>query len=198
MNKKYVVGILLFLIFIVCIGIGIYIQKISEITDTKITKIAEVAERKVTDECTSEGNELEVNLNLSEKKISPDAVFVIKKKFKKCGHETKEYEMAPQFTVNMTEEELKKVYKGYEIESFSNHEVVLSKEEEGICDEHFVLRENQGQIVVYGIGSDDSEKIVERTGIIVNYLPEEDREKIKNGIFVNGNDSLNRVIEDYE
>ena len=197
MNRKIAIGIILALTFIVCIGIGIYIYKINELSDTKIEHVTEIAKDKVTDECTEEAEEL-IAANSIEKKVSPNAVFIMKKEYKKCGHTTKKYEMAPQFTVNLNQEELQKIYENWKIESFSNNEVVMKKIEEGICDEHYVLKDEEGQIAIYQLDENNAEKIIERTGIIVRYLPEEDKANIKKGIFVNGNEALNRLIENFE
>ncbi len=197
MNHKLITGIILLLIFIVCIGIGVYIFKINELSNTKIEHIAEIAQEKVTDECVKEAEEI-AEVNSIEKKVSPNAIFIMKKEFKKCGHSTKKYEPAPPYAVNLTEGELKKMYENWEIESFSNNEVVMKKIEDGICGEHFVLRDAEGQIVIYQLDEDNNEKLLKRTGIIVRYLPDEDKSNIEKGIFVNGNEALNRLLENYE
>lgn len=197
MNHKIATGIILVLIFIVCIGMGIYIYKINEISNTKLKNVTEVAQDKITDECTEEAEELAA-VNSIEKKVSANAIFIMYREYKKCGHTTKKYETAPQFTVNLNQEELQKMYENWEIKSFSNNEIVMKKTEEGICDEHFVLRDEEGQIAIYQLDENNGEKIIERTGIIVRYLPEEDKENIENGIYVNGNEALNRLLENFE
>lgn len=185
------------MIFIVCIGIGIYIYKINEISNTKIEQIAVVSSEKITDECTEEAEEL-LQANSIEKKVSPNAIFIYKIEYKKCGHTKKEYDTAPQIAVNKTESEIKELYFNWELESFSNNEVVLKKVEEGICDEHYVIRDEEGQIVVNKLDENNNEEIIERTGIIVQYLPDSDRENIHNGIYVNGQEALNRLLENFE
>ena len=132
------------------------------------------------------------------KKVSPKAVFVIKRIYDECGHTTKNYLTAPDDAINKTEKEIKEIYKDWEIESFTNNEIVMTKHENGSCFEHYVLRDEDGQIVVYRIDEENQEKIYERTGILTKYLPQTDKIQIQNGIFVNGKDALNRLLEDYE
>ncbi|MBR6033713.1 MAG: BofC C-terminal domain-containing protein [Clostridia bacterium] len=197
MKYKKAIGIMLVLIFIVCIGIGNYIYKINEISNINIKSITEVSNQKVTDECTKEGEEL-IQTNWTEKKVSPNATFIYKLSYKKCGHTIKKYDTAPQITVNNTKEELEKIYSDWTIESFSNNEVVLSKTEEGMCDEHYVLKNEEGQVAIYTIKENGEENVLERTGIIIKYLPEEDQKKLKEGIRIDGHEELNRYLEDYE
>ena len=185
------------MIFIVCMGIGIYIHKINELSNTKIEQITEVSNEKITDECTEEALEL-AEVNATERKVSPNAVFIYKIEYEKCGHTKKEYDMAPQITVNRNENEIKEMYPGWELEGFSNNEIVLKKKEEGICDEHYVIRDEEGQIVIYQLDEENNEKVLERTGIITQYLPDADRENVEKGVFVNGHEALNRLLEDFE
>ena len=197
MNRKVAIGILFTLIFVVCVGIGNNIYKINNLSNTKIEPIKVVSDEKVTDECTQETEELAL-ANAIEKKISPNAIFVYKIEYLKCGHTIKKYESAPNAAVNKNETDLKEMYSGWEIESFSNNEVVLKSKVNGICDEHYVIRDEEGQIVVYTISEDNKEKVLERTGIITQYLPEIDRQNVQKGIFVNGHEALNALLEDFE
>ena len=52
--------------------------------------------------------------------------------------------------------------------------------------------------MVYSINEKNEEQVFERTGIFTQYLPQEDRVNIKKGIYVNGNEALNTLLEDYE
>lgn len=197
MNQKVIVGILLVFIFIACMGIGNYLYKINELSETKIEQIAEISDGKVMDECVEEAREL-LEANSMLKKVSPNAIFIFKKEYEACGHTIKQYVDVPADAINKTQQELKELYKDWEIEGFSNNEIVLSKKEPGICNEHYVLREEEEQIVIYRIDENDKETVYERTGILTKYLPETDKINIQNGLRVNGKEALNCLIEDYE
>ena len=74
----------------------------------------------------------------------------------------------------------------------------MSKEEEGECGEHYIVRENNGKVTIYEILEDGSEKEYEITDIGTEYLTETDKINMQNGIRVNGKQALNQLIEDFE
>ena len=197
MNNKVILGLVLSLIFITSIGIGFYAVKIREVQEFEMEYTSQALGEKITDECTDEAQEL-IEANAGEQKVSPNAIIVVKKHYAKCGHATKEYIPVTEEMVNLSKLEIEGLCKDWTLEGFSSSEIVVSKEEEGTCGEHYVLREEDGRIVVYNIDEENNEKIFERTGIITKYLPETDRINIQNGIFVNGKEALKRLIEDYE
>ena len=74
----------------------------------------------------------------------------------------------------------------------------MSKEEEGECGEHYIVRENNGKVTIYEILEDGSEKEYEITDIGTEYLTETDKINMQNGIRVNGKQALNQLIENFE
>ena len=69
---------------------------------------------------------------------------------------------------------------------------------EGICDEHYLLKENNGYIAIYRKDNEGKEKLKETTQIVTTYLPETDRQSLKNGIEIIGKENLSLTLEDYE
>ena len=203
--KKF--GIIFFSFFVVFIAIllGIYVFSDKDNKNNNGEIIGEKLSEEIYDECTEEGELIleskESNIietNTKEEKITPNCVITLKRYYKGCKHITNEYLNVPQELVNKTEEDLQKKYKDWIIKKFSSTEIELYREFEGKCGEHFVLRENNGKIVINKISEDDKEIIFEETDISVDYLSEEDKEAIKEGIKVFGNENLNQVIEDFE
>ncbi len=190
-------GIILILIFIVCIGIGVYIFRINQITHTKIEQKMQVSDEKIMDECVKEGEELAI-ANSTEKKVSPNATFIFITKYNKCGHTVKEYVEVTESDVNKTEDDIKKSYSSWNLTSFANNEIVLERELNDICREHYAVRSINDEIVIYFLDKNEKEIFYKNTGISTKYLPEEDKQSIKNGIFVTGKEELNRFLEDYE
>lgn len=197
MSNKVLLGIILVLIFITSVGIGFYIVKIGEVEEFEMEYASQVTGEKVTDECTYEAQDL-LLANAGEQKVSPNAIIIVKRHYAKCRHTTKECLAVTEDMVNLSKSEVQELYKDWKLEGFSSAEIVMSKEEQGICKEHYVLREEDERIVVYTIDENNNEKIFERTGIITKYLPEADKINIENGIFVNGKEALNCLLEDYE
>ena len=159
-----------------------------------------IASEKVTDDCIEEYQEVqeEVVANSQEEKIYPNCLLILKKYYDECNHTINEYVDVPQDLVNGTEEDLKKEYPYWQIEKYSSNEIILYKEFNSNCGQHFVLREDEGKITVYKINENNEEEIYEKTEISVEYLSETDKGKISEGIKVNGIEELNQLLEDFE
>lgn len=194
MKKGLIIGITIALILIMAFifGIFIYQNNTANIKQTETKKMAD-------DENEIDDNRIElVTTSITEVKTSPKAVIILEKHYKECGHVSLEQIDIPQNLVNLNQKDIEKNYSDYIIKKFDSNEVVLSKEEDGICNEHYILRENEGCVAIYNIDKYGQEKLKEITGILTKYLPETDIARLKNGIKVNGKQQLNATIEDYE
>ncbi len=168
----------------------------------KYDKIAK-ENNKITDDCIyeekSDENKInEIEVSEIETKISPNAKLIIKKYYKECGHTTEEIKNVTNDMVNKNKEEIEKIYSDYNIEKFLNNEIILKKEEEGQCNEHYIIRDENSNIVIYKVLSDGTEEVYQNTGISTEYLPETDIINLKAGVKVFGIENLNSIIEDFE
>ena len=196
MSKFKIVLISIFTIALIILTSAVVYQNI------KYDKLAK-EEEKVTDECIYENNEIEndideIKVSETETKVSPNAELVIKKNYKEFGHTTEEKRNVANDMVNKTQEEIEKLYPDYKVESFLNNKIVLIKEEEGQCDEHYIVRDENSNIMIYKILGDGTEEIYQNTGISTEYLPETDKISLRDGIKVFGRENLNSIIEDFE
>ena len=60
--------------------------------------------------------------------------------------------------VNKTREELQNMYPDFTIEEFSETNIVLQKQEEGRCDEHFVVKDENSNIMIYKENQESTSK----------------------------------------
>lgn len=188
---------LFLLIFLFGIGVGyIYLNETSTKEEEFGTENAINPQNVLTPENTVDENT--VNVDSQEIKISPQAVLIINKYYKDCNHTTTNLVEIPADMVNLTEEKLKNEYPDWEVISFSSREVSIYKEFDGICNEHYVLRENNGVITVYSLDEDENETVYEITDISVEYLTDGDRDRIRNGLVIYGKNELNAFLEDFE
>ena len=203
MKKIIIVAIICLLVIVGAVYAGIMINKkkeenISYMQNTEVTKVSE----KVTDECTEEYEEMEneklIETNSNKEKISLNCSLTLKKYYKKCGHTISEYKEIPEELINKTQEELEQEYENWKVEKFSSNEIILYREFDGECGEHYVLRDKEGKIVIYKKLDTGEEIEYEKTEIATDYLTDTDKMNIKNGIEVNGKQNLNQVIEDFE
>ena len=199
MKKTWIISLIIIVIMIgIVTGIILYDTKQKDKNDNnmienEINKISE----KVTDDCINEYID-EIETNSNEEKISPNCLLILKRYYDECQHTINEYVDIPQDLVNGTEYDLKKEYPYWEIEKFSSTEIVLYKEFNSNCGQHFILKEDNGKITVYKINENSEEEVYEKTEISLEYLSETDKIKIKDGIKVNGIEELNQLLEDFE
>ena len=197
MNKT-IMTIIAIIVIIGAIIIGVQIYKPNKEQEDIITK---VSDEKIEDDCTDEYQEIQEEMlqaNSTEEKISPNCFITMKKTYNKCGHTTSEYIAIPKELVNKTKEDLEEKYIGWTIDKFSDTQIVISKEEEGECGEHYIVKDKEGKVVIYKLLEDGTENEYEVTDISTEYITDTDKINMKNGIKVNGKQELNQLIEDFE
>lgn len=133
-----------------------------------------------------------------EEKISPNCEVIKNIYYKGCEHTKSIYSNIEEEFVNLNKEELQKKLPDWEIEKFSKNKIVLYKAQDGECGEHYIVRNKDGQVVIYRKTEEGKEELVEKTDISTEYLPKTDKMEIENGIEVNGKQALYQLIEDYE
>lgn len=183
-----VITIAIFLIFIY------YIGKAYKKDEIKLDMSNETIERNQL-----KNNEILIETSSNEDTmISPTAILRMIQFYEDCGHIIKEEYNVPEAIVNMTESEIKEYYNGWEIRAFSEDMIEIYKENEGICDEHYTVKDINGYITVYIKNSNGEEKMIRKTEILTKYLSEEDQIILKNGINVVGKKDLESLLEDFE
>lgn len=139
-----------------------------------------------------------VQTSSSDDKILPNATLVLETEYEDCKHKVKEEEKVEKKLVNLSESELQEVYSDWSITEFTNSRVYLYKLSEGLCGNHFKISIDDNKIVVYKLTSDYETEVYKQTDITTEYLPEEDIEKLEEGIYVYGEAALNSALESYE
>lgn len=197
-NKtKIIIGIVLTILIIIASYILFFNKEeiSNEITEDN-TYISEIIE----DECTEEYVKIRnlTTVSATEEKLASNAILILKKYYRKCEHTINEYVELPQELVNMTEEEVQAQYSEWEVIGFEKGKLTLYKEFDDVCQEHFKLRLEEGNVVVYIVNSDGTESLYEKTGISSEYLTETDLINMQDGIEIYGKEELNQIIEDFE
>lgn len=143
-------------------------------------------------------NKQTVTTASNEKKVSPNANFALKKYYDECNHFNYEEVELPIELVNLTEQEIEDYYDDWEVEDFAENALVLAKEVNGYCNEHFVIKLDEQNVNVYRLGASGEFNEYKQTEISRDYLPEEDIVNLEEGISVYGEGKLSSVLEDYE
>lgn len=197
--KKYAIIIIITLILGFLVGVYLYRINYSE-KEYDNLKIAQ----KVEDECTDFA-ELESNgmlktiiTNGQEEKVSPNCLLTLKIYYKTCEHLIEKSQNIEQNLVNLTEEQLRKQLPEWEIQKFTPEQIVLYKELEDFCNEHYKLKIENGYIRIYELDEQNNEKLLKSTDISSEYLTKDDLEELKNGVEIYTKKELNKTIEDFE
>lgn len=191
----------------IAIGIGYYLYQMNQVP--KLPSLEEektLASNGVTDECTEFSEayakglvDLEVlDASYEEKIITPNTTIKTREIYTKCGHTVENVIEVSENLVNKTKEEFSNEYIGWDVDVFNKEEVILSRKLDKMCPEHYILKEENEEIVIYRLEENGNLQYVRNTEITTKYLPETDKLALKNGIKATGKEQLNRVIEDYE
>ena len=173
---------------------------------TKSNKTSKIADNnnyiseKIEDECTEEYVEEHNTTAVTsvEERVSANAILILKKYYIQCDHTINEYVELPKELVNMTKDEVQKHYPDWEVIGFEKGKVILYKEFDEVCGEHFKLRVENGKVVVYIVDTDGKESLYEKTNISSEYLTKTDLINMQDGLEIYGKEELNQIIEDFE
>lgn len=134
-----------------------------------------------------------------EEKVGPNTEFAIKKYYDECNHFNFEYEELPKELINLTRQEVDDYYNDeYEVENFENNALVISKEINGLCDNHFFMKLGNENIEIYKLNTDGSFALYKETEISREYLAREDIAVLEKGMYIYGEGKINATLEDFE
>lgn len=116
-------------------------------------------------------NVVEIPTSISEEKVSVNAEIVEETYYNECNHQI-EYKLKDiKQYVNMTKDEIQKEFSTWEIKEFSSDKVVLYKEEDDFCNEHFLVKDEEGYVTIYTIDNNENVlELLDKTDIATEYL----------------------------
>lgn len=194
--KKWILYIIISILLL--ISIGSIILLITIYKDTKNTELDSIDKFAEVEKNLIKNDTQIVTTSYSSTKISPNAVLNFNTYYKGCGHTVKEEKNVEEDVINKSEQEISDKYVDWDIKKFSENDVVLYKEVDGVCDDDYIIREKDGNIVIFKLDNEGREILYDTTSIEAQYLPETDFMQLKEGIKVNGLEKLNQIIEDFE
>lgn len=137
-----------------------------------------------------------------ENRITPNTFVEERVHYKECGHLVSKVSLADDKYVNMTKEDLNDFLFANEANlqliSFSNVKVVLWGEKNHLCQDHYIIGEENGSIAIFNI-DENGERVLNKAfeEYPINVLMEVDQEKLKEGIIVNSEEELSGILENY-
>ena len=144
-------------------------------------------------------NKTEIETSTTEPKVSINTIITEQTYYNKCDHQIDYNVRDTKKYVNMTKEELQAEFKGWEIKEFSIDKVVLYKEEDDFCNEHFLVKDEAGYVTIYTIDNEGQIlELLDKTEIATEYLEKVDQDSLKKGMVIYTKQNLNKLIEDFE
>ena len=129
-----------------------------------------------------------------EEKVLPTTKLYLEKRFEDCKHTVNSEVELPAEMINLNQEEIAQKYPDWTIKNFSEDKIVLYKLADGLCNEHFLIKDENGVVVVYRLDENYDKILYEKTDIYTEYLPDEDI----NRIYVYTVSDLNSELENLE
>lgn len=133
--------------------------------------------------------------NIQEVRLKPEAKMIYVTFYTGCGHEVRHEEPLDARFSGFTRQQLEKEINDWKIESFAPDEVVLRKQVDGVCDDHYYIGLDSGYVTLFrgipGVRSD----IMEKTDILADTLREEDRVMLENGLIIKSREEFLQIRE---
>ena len=141
----------------------------------------------------------EIPTNSHEEKISINTTIKEIIYYNDCNHKIERKITDINNYINMTKEKFQKAFPDWEIKEFNTNNVVLYKEENDFCNEHFLVKDEEGYVKIYTIDNDNNIlELLDKTNIATKYLAKPDQDNLKKGMIIYTQENLNKLIEDYE
>jgi len=134
--------------------------------------------------------------------ITPNTFIEERIHYTACDHIITKITLAGNELVNMSKKEyikhLEDNYPSNKLIAFSNSKITLGITKSHLCENHYIVGEDNGIIAIFKIG-ENGEKILDKvfTDYPISLLMEIDQEKIIEGIIVDSEDELSEILENF-
>ncbi|MBM6828373.1 BofC C-terminal domain-containing protein [Anaerotignum lactatifermentans] len=106
-------------------------------------------------------------------------------------------EPAQDYLVGLDRRQLESIFQGWQLIYFSPEKVILRCSVEGVSTESYLLGIFEGYLAVYCEKEGQQITLTEKTDIPVTALPLEEQQQLQEGIRVNGEENLAKLLSDY-
>ncbi len=175
---------------------GIVEQKLIEDESIENTPEEKEAEKQQEEEPQSSMTE-EAKTVSSEQRINPSTKIVYQYYYPEREVTEEQVDSPPYFLLDMTLSDMVKYYDNWTIVSFSDKEVVMKKTIYEKDEQRYIIGEKDGYIAVYYEKEVNGSDIYEITDTPLASLSHAEQVRINDGIPVQGEENLARVLEDY-
>ena len=108
-----------------------------------------------------------------------------------CNDQIIEERKVESNEIGLKRQDIKAKFPDWNVSEFSSIRVILTKELNDYCPNHFVLKDRDGMVVIYMPSEvEDKERNIQQTQISINKLPPDVQDEIRKGLVM---DSLEEV-----
>ena len=141
--------------------------------------------------------------SFKEETVSADTMLVFMRKYTLSGEIGIVEEKVSSGYIGLNEKELKEKFTGWELRSFDKEKAVFYKEIESYSDSTYMITtakdENGTEVVcVYKYDIDGNRHLFETCASPVELFDEATKEKLREGISVNTEEELRKLLEEYD
>ncbi len=116
-----------------------------------------------------------------------------------CGHTLDEEHPIESCYIGKTEEELHTLFPKWQVKRFVPEQVVLRMEISGYCPDHYIIREEDGYLIIFRADKDTGiPLVVEALEISLDQLSTELQKQIREGIVVDNMEAVEQLLENWE
>ena len=129
--------------------------------------------------------------------IGENTKIIYRYKYQKNKTVKEKAELAPQYLYGLDMEQIKSIFRGWQVVLFSGEKVILQCTVEGQEKEEYILGILDDAVAVFYHDIAEGIYLKEKTDIPVSVLPEEELERLREGIKIIGEEELARQLSDF-
>lgn len=194
--KRLAAAIILVLVGAVVLGVGAYYSY--GVFNNPSQKPESLANSALIPE-ESKNTGIETNTIKEEEivKVKPYTKMIYEYYYKGDKNTERAEEAPPHFMIGKTKAEMEITFDQWEIVKFTEEEVIMRRQMEGSSTQNYIVGVQDGYVAVFYNEAIDGAKIKEVTDTPISALPEDEKQKLLNGISISGEEALLRLLEDY-
>ena len=101
--------------------------------------------------------------------------------------------------IGKTRSEIAQAFPDWQLKDFSPERVLLSTKINSYCPDHYIIREEDGFLVIFRADKDTGYMIaVEATNIPIDRLSQELQEQVSKGMVLDSIEAVEQLMEDWE
>lgn len=128
-----------------------------------------------------------------------NTLLVFERYYTACRDKRVEERRADGYEAGLSQQDIWLKFPGWDIYEFTAEKVVFTKDIEGYCPGHFILKDKDGMVVIYMPSEDGYEyKSIEETRIPTEMLPPDIQDEIRRGLVMDSIEDVEHFMENLE